>query len=176
MLTKGFVLGWLKGKGRENEVYFSKKLGIERSTLMEAVREWLGIENLTHFVVSETLKDELKQAIEEMSPKLGMEIKSIKPIKAARVEFEFHIYNRELALQLQEFIKKLPKEYLKEFKEREVFEKEGRQTELYTPLHPYEYHGSAVIEGPFKPVIDYYVKIREMPQVYESPLKLIFEE
>ncbi len=176
MLVKGFVLGWLKGRGKENEVYFSKKLGIERSTLMEAVREWLGIENLTHFVIPEYLKDELKQAIEEMSVRLGMTIKSLRLIKGARIEFDFHIFNQEIAQQLKELLKAIPKDYLKELKEREVYEEDADQAELYAPLHPYEYHGHAVIEGSFKPLIDYYVKLKEMPQVYEKPLKLIFEK
>ncbi len=177
LLTKGFVYGWIRGKGIEDEVvYFSKILGIERSTLSDALREWFGLENLTHFVVREDIAEDLKKCIERCTDRLGIKLKSVRPIKAAQVEFSFSIYNRDLAQRLKKAIEKLPAEYIKKHQEKETYIKEAEQTEMYAPLHPYIYEGEYEVEGPFQEVIEFYKEIREIPQVKEEPLKLIFED
>ncbi len=177
LLTKGFVYGWIRGKGIEDEVvYFSKMLGIERSTLADSLREWFGLENLTHFVVRADVAEDLKKCIERCTERLGLRLRSVKPIKAASVKFSFSIYNREIAEKLKKAIENLPAEYIKKHKEEEKYIKEADQTEMYAPLHPYVYEGEYEVEGPFEKIIDFYKVIKELPQVKEEPLHLIFEE
>lgn len=174
LLTKGFVLGWLRGKGVEDCVYFSKVLGIERSTLSEALREWFGLENLTHFVVRSDVKDELKASIERCSDRLGMKIRSIKPVDRAIIKFSFSIYNREIAKRLKDLIKTIPAEYIKKHDEKETYDESAAQAEMYAPLHPYVYEGEYEIEGPFEDLVEFYKELKEIPQVQEKPLKLTF--
>ncbi len=177
LLTKGFVYGWLRGKGIEEEVvYFSKVLGIERSTLSDSLREWFGLENLTHFVVREDVAEELKKSIERCTDRLGLRLRTVRPIKGASVKFSFSIYNREIADKLKKAIEKISAEYIKKHDEKETYIKDAEQTEMYTPLHPYVYEGEYLVEGPFQDIIEFYKVIRELPQVKEEPLKLIFEE
>jgi len=155
-------------------VFFSKILGIERSTLSEALREWFGFENLTHFVVRKDVKENLKSSIEGCSERLGIRIRSVKPVEKANIEFSFSIYNQEIAKKLKELISSIPPEYMVKNDERETYDESAAQAEMYTPLHPYVYEGEYKIEGPFEDLIDFYKKLREVPQVDEKPLKLIF--
>ncbi len=177
LLTKGFVYGWIRGRGIEDEVvYFSKVLGIERSTLSDALREWFGLENLTHFVVREDIAQDLRAGMERCEERLGLKVKSVRPIKGAYVKFTFSIYNRDLAQRLKKALEKLPAEYIKKHDEKETYIKEAEPTEMYAPLHPYIYQGEYEVEGPFQEIVEFYKEIKEIPQVKEEPLKLIFEE
>ena len=178
ILFKGFLMGFIEGTGEKPVYFFSKKTGIKTETLVESLKVWFGFETLVHVCIEKQFADKLKKAIENTFDKLGMKVKSEKPIKSASFDFKVTFYHKKDAKKFEELIHNLPEGIiLDEFKKEIDEDKEAtKEKGIYTVEHPYVYRAEGEIVGDFQGVIDTFLKMKEFPHVELEEVYLNFEE
>lgn len=176
ILVKGFLMGLIEGIGESPVYFFSRRTGIRVETLSDAVKEWLGFENLVHLCVEKDFSERLNTAMVNTHDRLGMEVKSVRKIESAGFEFDAHLYVKDQADEFQALLDNLPKGvYLDEFKEDE-FQDPNNDGEVgaYAPNHAYEYKGRGRIVGDFGGVVATYIKLKNDPLIRTEEVGLNF--
>ncbi len=178
ILFKGFLMGFIEGTGEKPVYFFSKRTGIKTETLVESLKVWFGFETLVHVCIEKEFAEKLKKALENTYEKLGMKVKSEKPIKSASFDFKVTFYHKKDAKKFEELIHNLPENVILDEFTKDIDEDKDAAKEkgIYTVEHPYIYKAEGEIVGDFEGVIEVFLKLKEMPNVELEEVYLNFEE
>ncbi len=178
ILFKGFLMGFIEGSGEKPVYFFSKKTGIKTETLVESLKVWFGFETLVHVCVEVKFADNLKKALENTFDKLGMKVKSEKPIKSASFDFKVTLYHKKDAKRFEELIHNLPDGVILDEFTKDIDEDKDAAKEkgVYTVDHAYIYKAEGEIVGNFHGVVDVFLKMKDFPHIELEEVHLNFDE
>lgn len=175
-LMKGFVLGFLEGKGIQGEAIFEAEHHIENESKFGQLLRFIGAKgDRTNLIVGAGLHDLIRQAIENRNLKNDLKIVSVREITEAYFEFSYHAYSRKLGEELKTLFGSLPPGLRIEKASclKETVNPDAKGIEAYAPLHEYEIEASGEIHGPVKEVIDLYGEAEHKDMVELGSIKLV---
>ena len=175
-LMKGFVLGFLEGRGIQGEAIFEAEHHIENESKFGQLLRFIGAKgDRTNLIVGAGLHDLIRQAIENRNLKNDLKIVSVREITEAYFEFSYHAYSRKLGEELKVLFGSLPPglRIEKASCPKETINPEAKGIEAYAPLHEYEIEASGEIHGPVKEVIDLYGEAEHKDMVELGSIKLV---
>lgn len=180
-LMKGFVAGFLEGRGIPGDVFFGDDYHIDGENPAGLLLRLTGIRGETcTVIVGSGLHNLLAAALEKRRLVVPLRILKVRKIVEAAFEITFRTYSREVGKELKDLLDILPEGVGREaaFKMHEVFIPEGKGVEAYAPLHEYELEGKGRISGPVKGVFGLYhqlerfevAELEDMELTYGEPL------
>jgi len=176
ILVKGFLMGFIEGLNEKPVYFFSRRSGIRTETLGEAVKEWLGFENLVHLCLEEPFASKFAKAIKNTHHKIAMEVNSTKEIKSASFSFEANFYNEKQATRFKKLLDSLPEEvFVDSLKEEQFVDEVEKNRGVYAPEHDFEYSASGKVVGKFDIVVNLYLQHQKEPMIELSEVFLNFD-
>ena len=175
-LMKGFVLGFLEGKGIQGEAIFEAEHHIENESKFGQLLRFIGAKgDRTNLIVGSGLHDLIRKAIENRNLKNDLKIVSVREITEAYFEFNYHAYSRKLGEELKILFGSLPPGLRIEKGQgpKETVNPEAKGIEAYAPLHEYEIEANGEIHGPVKEVINLYGEAEHKDMVELGSIKLV---
>jgi len=157
-LIRGFVVGFLEGRGIQGEAIFGEDHHVENEGKFGQMLRLIGVKgNRVHLIVGTGFHKLLEGALEKRKEELALKIISEKKIRQASFGFRYRAYTREQGEKLMALFGD-PQEGLqvRDHKTRETVSPEGKGVEAYAPLHEYEVKATGTIYGPIRDVIDFY--------------------
>ena len=158
-LIRGFVVGFLEGRGIQGEAIFGEDHHVENEGKFGQMLRLIGVVkgNRVHLIVGTGFHKLLEGALEKRKEELALKIISEKKIRQASFGFRYRAYTREQGEKLMALFGD-PQEGLqvRDHKTRETVSPEGKGVEAYAPLHEYEVKATGTIYGPIRDVIDFY--------------------
>ncbi len=157
-LIRGFVVGFLEGRGIQGEAIFGEDHHVENEGKFGQMLRLIGVKgNRVHLIVGTGFHKLLEGALEKRKEELALKIISEKKIRQASFGFRYRAYTREQGEKLMALFGD-PQEGLqvRDHKTKETVSPEGKGVEAYAPLHEYEVKATGTIYGPIRDVIDFY--------------------
>jgi hypothetical protein len=175
-LVKGFVLGYLEGKGIEGDAVFEQEYHIKGEGRLEQIMRMLNVkENEIRVIIGEGVGLMLREAIERRKADLNLKVRSIRPVTGARFNFRYKTFSKEFVEKLKATFANLPPGVeLKGYEPVEVIQLDAKGVEAYAPLHDYEIKASGEVIGPAKEVIDFYDQIEHNELIELDEIQLEF--
>ena len=158
-LIRGFVVGFLEGRGIQGEAIFGVDHHVENESKFGQMLRLIGIRgNRFRLIIDTGFLELLKEALERRKDELALKIVSEKKIRQASFGFRYRAYTRELGDELKSLFGDLSDglKVKEDYKIKETMLPEGKGIEAYAPLHGYELKATGTIYGPVKDVIDFY--------------------
>lgn len=177
-LIRGFVVGFLEGKGIQGEAIFGEDHHVENEGKFGQMMRLIGRKgNRFHLIVGAGFHKLLKEALERRKGELALKIISEKKISQASFGFRYRAYTRELGNELTTLFGDLPEGLqVKDYKPKETVLPEGKGVEAYAPLHEYEIKATGTIYGPVKNVIDFYGRAEHHDMVELDSITLEYDK
>ena len=176
-LMKGFVLGFLEGRGMKGEAIFGEEHHLEDESKFGQLMRLIGAKRgKITLIVGSGFHDMICRAIENRGLNEDLKIVSVKEIGDAYFSFAYRAYTRELGERLKKLFGSLP-EGLRIEKGKGPDEKmmpEGRGIEAYAPLHEYEIKAKGEVHGPVKKIVDFYGAVEHEEMVELGRIKLAY--
>lgn len=176
-LMKGFVMGFLAGRGMEGGVFFDAACHIGGECATGPLMRLVSAHGNTNIVIlGSELHDLLVAALNKPERAIPLHIKKARPVLSAAFTCTFRTYSREVGAELKAIVSGIPGGVDREagFKMHEKIDPEGKGVELYTPLHDYELTGKGRISGSVKGVLDLYQRLERFEVVELGALELTF--
>jgi len=178
-LIKGFVLGYLEGKGIKGEAIFGQEHHVENESKFGQLMRLIGVKgDETRCIVGAGIHNLLKEAISNRQDELDIKILSVRGITDAHFDFTYKAFAKEFGDKLKELFGNLPEglEIEPDYKPKETITPEAKGIETYAPLHDYEIEANGRIHGPIKAVIDFYGEVEHNALVELGDIKLEFKD
>lgn len=178
-LAKGFVMGFLAGRGIEGGAFFDETCHIagenEAGPLLRLVS---ARGSLSTLIIGSGLYDLLADALSRHPQAIALRIKKVRRVLSAAFTCQFRTYSREAGDKIKEILSCVPEGVDGEsgFEMREKLDSEGKGVELFTPLHDYELTGKGRISGSVKGVLDLYQQLGRFEVAELGELELTFGE
>ena len=180
-LMRGFVAGFLEGRGVAGDVFFGDDYHIDGESPAGLLLRLTGVRGKTcTVIVGAGLHDLLAPALEKRRRVVPLKILKVREVIDASFEVSFRTYSREVGTEIKGLLENLPEGVSREaaFKMHEVFDPEGKGVDAYAPLHEYELDGKGWISGPVKSVFGLYhqlgrldvAELEDMELTYGEPL------
>lgn len=161
LLVKGFLMGYMHGRGESFKYFFHRKAGIRRETLGEILKEYLTIDNYTHLCLPEDVTEHFVTALKRAEPTIGITVEKKRPIAGAEFTFSFDLYNENQIRQCKELFEDIPAGVeLINFHPLERRDVKLKGIKEYAPMHPFIYQGQGTAQGDFEAIVDFYLKIK----------------
>ena len=176
-LMKGFVMGFLAGRGISGGVFFDAACHIEGECASGPLMRLVKAQgNANVLIVGSALHDLLVAALNDHSHVLPLRIKKVRQVLSAAFECTFRTYSREVGAELKEIVNGIPEgvDGKKGFEVQEKVDPEGKGLEFFTPLHEYELTGKGRLSGSVKGVLDLYQRLERFEVVELGELELTF--
>jgi hypothetical protein len=175
-LIKGFVLGFLQGRGIEGEAVFSAERHVKQSEGMgQLLRQLTRRGNKSSIIIGQGVGRLLQEALARVGDDLDLKVLSIREIKSADFDFEFRTYAKKAGEALKDTFKNLPAGIALEGLDlKEDVRPEAKGVEAYAPLHHYEIRGKGRVTGDAKAVIDFYDRIEHNELIELGDIRLEF--
>ncbi|MBN2397159.1 MAG: hypothetical protein JXI32_02165 [Deltaproteobacteria bacterium] len=177
-LIRGFVVGFLEGRGIRGEAVFGEEHHVENESKFGQMMRLIGVRG-TRFrlIVGTGFLTLLKEALERRRDELALKIVSEKKISRASFGFRFRAYTRELGGELKALFGSPPDGLqVKDYQPKETVLPEGKGVEAYAPLHEYEVKATGTLSGPICGVIDFYGKAEHYDMVELGNIKLEYDK
>ena len=176
-LVKGFVYGFLEGKGIQGEAIFGEDHHVENEGKFGQMMRLIGVKgNRFHLIVGVGFHKLLEKALERRKGELALKIISEKKISQASFGFRYRAYTRELGDELMTLFGDPPGLQVEDYKPRKTVAPEGKGMEAYAPLHEYEVKATGTISGSVKDVIDFYGRAEHHNMVELDDIKLEYAD
>ncbi|HVO84911.1 MAG TPA: hypothetical protein VMU60_10855 [Syntrophobacteria bacterium] len=175
-LIKGFVLGFLEGKGIGQSVMFAREHHIKGDRdLKHVLRVLAGKEDQARLLVDEGVCQSLRESLANVREALPLRLVSTREISAAHAGFSYEAYAKEMGDELKALFVNLPEGVaVADYEPEEKVEPEGKGIEAYAPLHHYQIKAKGRIAGAVGPLIDFYDKLEGHPLVVLEEIVLDF--
>ena len=175
-LIKGFVLGFLEGKGTRASAVFAREHHVKGdSDLKHVFRVLTGKEDHVRVLVDEGVCQSLKESLAKVREALPLRLVSTREISSAYAAFTYEAYAKAMGDELKELFANLPEGVaVADYELEEKVDPEGKGIEAYAPLHQYEVKAKGRITGPVRPLIDFYDKLEQHPLVALEEIVLEF--
>jgi len=176
-LVKGFVVGFLEGKGIRGEAIFGEDHHVENEGKFGQMMRLIGVKgNRVHLIIGLGFHKLLEEALERRKGELALKIISEKKISHASFGFSYRAYTRELGSKLMTLFGDPPEGLqVKDHKPKETVLPEGKGLEAYAPLHEYEVKATGTLHGSVKEVVDFYGKAEHYDMVELNSIKLEYD-
>lgn len=177
-LIRGFVIGFLEGKGIQGEAIFGEDHHVENEDRFGQMMRLIGIRgNRFHLIVGTGFLGLLEEALEKRKTEIELKVISEKKIRQASFGFRYRAYTKELGDELKVLFGEPPEGLqVQDYKPKETVLPEGKGVEAYAPLHEYEIKATGTIYGPVRDVIDFYGRAEHHDMVELDSIKLEYEE
>jgi hypothetical protein len=175
-LVKGFVLGFLEGKGIRESAMFAREHHVKGdSDLKHALRVLTGKEDQARVLVDEGVCQSLRDSLANVREALPLRLVSTREISGAHAVFTYEAYAKEMGDELKALFANPPEGVsVADYEPEEKVEPEGKGIEAYAPLHHYEIKAKGRITGAVRPLIDFYDKLEQHPLVALEEIALEF--
>jgi hypothetical protein len=161
LLVKGFLMGYMQGRGSEFPYFFHHKHGIKHETLGEIVKEALHLECHTRLCLPDAIIPGFREALAAVHDRIHTLILSEKAIKRASFSFSYHIYSEERSGPCKDVLKTLPEGVeLQNYRPAELRSSTPVGVAEFSTINQYCYEGSGMIAGDFEGVMAVYLKIK----------------
>jgi hypothetical protein len=175
--SRGFVEGYLAGRGLDERLLDAEEEGFDCETLRERLREILhpGEEVLHLLVPAETL-DEVREAADAAASRgIVVAIRASRPLVGASFVFSFAAYSPEHGRRVLALLSDLPEgvRLLRERPFEERLDPAARGIEAYSPAHEYEFRGKGTVEGDLEGVLAVRRRLRDESAVRLGRAELI---
>ena len=161
-VVKGFVAGFLEGRGVSGDVFFGGDYPIEKGSPAGLLMRLTGIRGETCTLVVEAgLHELLAAALEKRRGIVPLRVLKVRPVVSAAFDVSFRTYSREVGTELKGLFERLPVGVSlgEGFEIQEKVTPEGKGVDAYAPLHEYELRGRGRIEGDVKEVFTLYHRL-----------------
>ena len=178
-LMKGFMMGFLAGRGIEGGVFFDAACHIEGECATGPLMRLVSAHgNANIVIIGSELHDLLTAALNKREHVIPLHIKKVRRVLSAAFDCKFRTYSREVGAELKEILSRIPEGVDGEsgFEMHEKLDPEGKGLEFFTPLHDYELTGKGRISGSVKGVLDLYQRLERFEVVKLGELELTFGE
>lgn len=174
-LIRGFVLGFMEGRGIKGEAIFEEEQHIKVEGKLTQLIRLSGIKGKRiHIIVGTGFYQVVRDAFMNVQEKMDLKVVSVREIADAHFGFQYKAFNKELGEELKGIFADLPEglriegDYLPE----ESLMPEGKGIESYAPLHEYELSARGEIHGPAREALDFYRKLELHDMVELDDIKL----
>ncbi|HOD36451.1 MAG TPA: hypothetical protein PLR20_13420 [Syntrophales bacterium] len=173
-LAKGFVLGYLEGKGIEGEAVFEQEYHIKSDRPLGQLLRMLNVKgDEIRVIIGEGVGLMLREAVEKRKTDLGLKVASIRLIKGARFNFRYKTFSKEFGGKLKETFADLPPGVqISGYDPEEIVRPKAKGVEAYAPLHEYEIKASGEVNGPAREVIDFYDRVEHNELIELEEIRL----
>jgi hypothetical protein len=175
-LIKGFVVGFLEGKGMRGAAIFAREHQVKHDTeVKHFLRSLTGHEDRVRVLVHESVCQPLEDALADIQEALSLKLVSVREVAGAEFGFAYEAYTRELGEELKGLFANLPGGVsIADYEMEEKVDPEGKGIEAYAPLHEYEIKATGRITGAVKAVIDLHARLEQQPLVAPEGILLQF--
>lgn len=156
-LVKGFVIGFLEGKGITGETFFEEEYHVEDDSPLDFLMHLVGSKDDSSTVIVEAgLHEMLYAALNNRRKEISLEVKSIREITGAFFRFSFKTYSRETGQEVIRLFSELPEGVSMEagYAPQEKVTSAGKGAEAYAPLHDYELKAKGGVSGAVRGVFE----------------------
>ncbi|MEN6622542.1 MAG: hypothetical protein ABFD50_13440 [Smithella sp.] len=156
-LIKGFVIGFLEGRGDRRETFVEEER-IEEDSPLDMILHFFSHPHLVPVIAEAGMVESLCQALQNRKEEIPSEVVSMRNVTGAFFEFNFKTFSAEVGKSLLDFFSNLPPgvKMKEDYKPVEKITPSGKGVEAYTPLHDYELKGSGIIQGEVKEIYRFY--------------------
>lgn len=168
----GLFEGFMLGRKKKYQYWFSNRVGIEAETLSEVISEWVTFKHKVHHIImDENLYKEFKAVLEDNKDHRTIDVKfvkSVKRIESASYNFEFSTYGKKYANRFKELIKSYPTTLeIENYKEDEDYADldGGRVLDAYPTDHEYEFYANGAVTGELGDLINFRQKMMADPLI-----------
>lgn len=178
-LAKGFVMGFLAGRGIEGSAFFDETCRIagdyEAGPLLRLISAH---NNVSTLIVGSGLYDLLAAALSRHPQVIALTIKKVRRVLNAAFTCQFKTYSREVGDKIKTILSCVPEGVDGEsaFELHEKVDPEGKGHEFFTPLHDYELAGKGRISGSVRGVLDLHERLRRFEVAELGELELTYAE
>ena len=178
-LAKGFVMGFLAGRGIEGSAFFDDTCHIagdyETGPLLRLIH---ARDNVSTLIAGSGLCDLLIAALNRHPQAVALKIRKARRVLSAAFACTYRTYSREAGEKIKEILSCVPEGVDGEsaFEMHEKVDPEGKGHEMFTPLHDYELAGKGRISGSVRGVLDLYERLKRFEVVEVGELELTYGE
>ncbi len=175
---RGFVVGFLEGRGIRGEAIFEEDHHVANESKFGQMMRLIGVKgDRFHLIIGVGFRRLIETALERRKDELGLKIISERKIKQASFVFHYRAYTKELGDELRALFGDLTEGLrVSDYKPSETLLPEGKGIEAYAPLHDYEIKATGTIYGPAKEVIDFYGEAEHHDMVKLESIQLEYDE
>jgi hypothetical protein len=176
-LMKGFVAGFLEGRGVAGDVFFGNDYHVEGENPAGLLLRLTGIRGETcTLIVGAGIHNLLTAALEKRRRMVPLKVLKVREILDAAFDVAFRTYSREVGKELNDLLDHLPDGVSREsaFKMHEVLLPEGKGVDAYAPLHEYELDGKERISGSVKGVFELYHQLGRLEVAELGDMELTY--
>jgi hypothetical protein len=166
-LVKGFILGFLEGKGIRESAVFAREHHVKGDRdFKHVLRALTGKEDQARVLVDEGVNESLIESLANVREAIPLKLVSTREISGAHAGFTYEAYAKEMGDELKAlFANPPPGVAVADYEVEEKVDPEGKGIEAYAPLHDYEIKAKGKITGAVRPLIDFYDKLAQHPLV-----------
>lgn len=165
---RGYLQGFIAGKGASWRYFFNHNAGIKAESLKEKIREWtLLSDKYQYLLLQQELYDSVQQA--------GLQALSCHPVALGKFSVTVKCASTKEAQEVKRIIAEKPVGVQTiDWQEEETTDKKAHGVELYTPVHEYTCEASGSFTGEIETVIEFRQKLAEHSVVDAKQIELEF--
>lgn len=169
-IVRGFVHGFVWGARDPQGVFCEAELDLERESLASLLK----IGPHQRLLVRANLADRLSEAMVKAHPELHLELKERRPISELSFEAQARVFSPELAEEIKRrFFTELPPGVkVAHKKEQQAKDNTAKGTELYAPVHHFEYRAVCTFTGPVEAVLPFHRELSTLDFVEVEPIRI----
>jgi hypothetical protein len=178
-LLKGFVIGFLEGRGISGETFFGDEYELDEESPLEVLfRMMRQRDESTTVIVEAGLRSQLREALQRRKDSLPLKVVSVREVRGATFGFSVKTYSREVGQSLRELFTRPPEGVSVDppFFPEEIVIPEGKGVEAYAPLHEYEMKWKGQVSGPIRQIFALYHRVGRFEVVRLGDLNLDYGE
>jgi len=160
-LIKGFVIGFLEGRGDKGNTFVEEEGRIEEDSPLHMIMHFFsGHPHMVPVIAEAGMVESLCKALQNRKEEIPAEVISVRDVTSAFFEFEYKTFSEEVGKSLLAFFSNLPSgvRIKAGYQPQEKITPEGKGVEAYAPLHDYELKGSGIVQGEVKETYRFYCR------------------
>jgi hypothetical protein len=174
-LIKGFVIGYVEGRGIQDEAILEGECRIEQDNPLGLIMHFFADHHTVPFIVESELCKSLSDAFRKHESALQARIESVRELAGARFDFQYRTFSRDMGKSLLELFSNPPEGVrISDYDPKEKITPEGKGVEAYTPLHDYDLKAKGAASGDVKEVYELYCRAARFEVVETGDLKLVY--
>lgn len=169
-IVRGFVHGFVWGAGDPQGVFCEAELDLERESLASLLK--LGPHQ--RLLVRASLAPRLADAIAKAHDELRLELAERRAVSELSFAARARVFSPELAEEIKRrFFAELPAGIRVTQKEEEqAKDNSARGTELYAPVHHFEYRAFCTFAGPVEAILPFRSQLSALDFVEVEPIRI----
>lgn len=159
-LIKGFVIGFLEGRGDKGDAFVEEDRIEDDSPLNMILHFFTGHAQILPVIAESGMVESICNALQNRKEEIPSEVMSVREVTGALFEFKYKTFSEEVGKSLRAFFSDLPEgvELKPGYQPVEKITPSGKGVEAYAPLHDYELKGSGIVRGGVKEVYRFYCR------------------